>query len=126
VSVRDLVRFDPPATITFYTQLCAAVATGLMLPFIWVTPDWKDLLGLILIGMIGGVTQFWNALALRYAPAAVVAPFTYLQMIWAIGLDFVFWTTLPSVSLLIGVALVMASTLFMLYYHSRRQRSRQP
>src|SRR5262249_33743196 len=49
------------------------------------------------------------------APASAVAPFFYLSLIWASILGFAIWGDIPTVSLVIGSAVVVASGLFLLW-----------
>jgi drug/metabolite transporter (DMT)-like permease len=53
--------------------------------------------------------------AYRRAPAALVAPFQYSQMVWAILLGFVIWGDLPDPAKLLGAAIVATSGLFIVY-----------
>lgn len=121
-SVRQLTRSESTAAITFYTHFFAALLLALALPFFWVTPDWLGLLAMLAIGVMGGTSQYWATQALSYAPAAVVAPFNYTQMVWAVILEFLIWHDLPGTNLLIGVVLVIASGLYILYREIKRAR----
>jgi drug/metabolite transporter (DMT)-like permease len=122
LSVRQLTHSESTSAITFYTHLFAALILALALPFFWVTPDWQGLLAMLAVGVMGGTSQYWGAQALSYAPAASIAPFNYTQMVWAVILGFLIWQDLPGRNLLIGVALVIASGLYILYREMRRAR----
>src|SRR6266853_1773634 len=104
----------------------AAVILGLALPFFWTPPSWQGLLLMAGLGLLGGISQFWTTQALSYAPAAAVAPFNYTQMIWAVIFGFIVWGDLPTLNLMIGVALVVASGLYILHRETRRRRSDLP
>jgi len=122
LSVRQLTRSESTASITFYTHFFAALLLALALPFFWVTPSWQGVLAMLAVGVMGGTSQYWATQALSYAPAAVVAPFNYTQMVWAVVLGFLIWNDLPGINLLIGVGLVIASGLYILYRELRRAR----
>ena len=81
----------------------------------WVTPDWYDLFRLIAIGLLGGVGQIWLTDCVRYAEASVIAPFDYTSIIWAVMLGYIFFNEKPTVAILIGSAVVIASGLFVLW-----------
>jgi drug/metabolite transporter (DMT)-like permease len=53
----------------------------------------------------------------------VVAPFNYTQMIWAVLFGFIVWGDLPTLHLMIGVALVVASGLYILHRETRHRRA---
>jgi len=122
ISVRQLTHSESTPAITFYTHFFAALILAVALPFFWVTPTWQGALAMLAVGIMGGTSQFWATQALSYAPAGAIAPFNYTQMIWAVILGFLIWHDLPGRNLLIGVTLVIASGLYILYREMRRAR----
>jgi drug/metabolite transporter (DMT)-like permease len=123
LSVRQLTRTESSASITFYTHLFSTLILGLALPVFWQMPSWPGLAAMGGLGLLGGISQYWTTQAFSYAPAAVVAPFNYTQMIWAVAFGFIVWGDLPTVNLLIGVALVVASGLYILHRETRRRHA---
>ena len=53
-------------------------------------------------------------------------PFQYLQLVWAILLGFAIWGDIPTVGLLIGSAIVIASGMFLFWRESRRVPVEEP
>ena len=47
--------------------------------------------------------------AFRRAPPAVVGPFEYTSILWAFAIDWIFWSAAPSLSLIVGACIVVAS-----------------
>ena len=125
LSVRQLTRTETSVSITFYTHFFATLILGLGLPFFWVEPSWQGLLAMGVVGLLGGVSQFWSIQGLGYAPAAVVAPFNYTQTVWALILGFLVWGDIPTLKLMAGVGLIVASGLYILYREVRRKRLRK-
>ena len=66
------------------------------LPFQWVTPSWPDLALPIAVGIVGGLARITISLAFRYADVAIVVPFEYTAMIWAVVLGFLIWGEIPA------------------------------
>src|SRR5262249_30989883 len=60
------------------------------------------------------------------APASAVAPFNYLSLIWASILGFAIWGDVPTVSLVIGSAVVVASGLFLFWRESNAPPPKVP
>jgi drug/metabolite transporter (DMT)-like permease len=58
----------------------------------------------------------------RYAPANVLSPFGYTQLIWMVILGYVVFGDVPDVFTLGGGVIVVGSGLYLL----SRERSRQP
>ena len=112
LSVRQLSRSETTAAITCYMHVFAALILAVALPFAWVTPTWQAALIMAAIGLLGGTGQYLSTQSLSCAPAAAIAPFSYTQIIWAVILGYLIWGDLPDLTLAIGVALVIASGVY--------------
>jgi drug/metabolite transporter (DMT)-like permease len=121
--LRRLGGRDHTVTIAFWfvSVVCAGSAV-LALPR-WqpvATAHWPHIL---LLGLTGALGQAMLTAAFRRASVAVVAPFDYTHMIWAVVYGLVFWGYLPGWRVWAGAAIIMASGLFILLreQHSRRR-----
>ncbi len=120
ITVRHLSATDSAAAITFYFTLTGAVAgTAMVAAFGWVTPTLTDLALLAGVGVIGGVGQYSLTQAFRFAEATAIAPLEYMSMAWALLLGYLIWSDIPELEVFIGIALVVASGLFILYRERR-------
>jgi drug/metabolite transporter (DMT)-like permease len=111
------------ATITTMTY-SAIVGLGIlsaMVPFVWVTPSWHDILFGILIGVSSTAGQWIVVLAFRYADASVLAPFSYTQLLWVSILGFLVFGEVPDIWTVTGAAFIVASGL----YTAHRERVRR-
>lgn len=61
--------------------------------------------------------------AYRSAPAAVVAPFQYTQMVWGVALGYLVFGDLPGPRTVVGSAIVVAAGLFILWRETVRRRA---
>lgn len=125
VTTRILVTRDASETTLFYTGLVGSVVFLPSLPFVWTMPSsalvWLAMAGLALFGALG---HWLLILAHERAPASVLAPFFYLQLLWATLLGLVVFGELPDRWTLAGGATVMASGLYLL--HQERAKRRLP
>ena len=120
ITVRHLSATDSAASITFYFTLTGAVAgTAMVAAFGWVSPPPVDLALLVCVGLIGGVGQYCLTQAFRCAETAAVAPLEYLSMAWALLLGYLIWNDIPERDVFAGIALVVASGLFILHRERR-------
>jgi drug/metabolite transporter (DMT)-like permease len=107
----------------FYTSLVGTVLMSPLLPFIWKTPStplvWCVLIGL---GILGALGHWLLILAHRHAPASVLAPFFYAQIIGATLFSVGLFGELPDRWTLLGSAIVIASGLYLLYRERVRQK----
>ena len=103
--------------LTLITLQTTAVAlAGLAtLPFAWTTPDMVDFSLLCLLGFVATSAHFLMNSAVTTAPSAVVAPFQYTSIVWAILLGYLIWNDFPGNQALAGAALIVGSGLFVLY-----------
>ena len=115
VFVRKLARTESNVAIVFSFTLACTLVGAAFLPFQWVTPSATDLAVLAGIGLIGGIAQIAMTQAFRLADVSLVAPFDYTAIVWASLLGFFIWGEVPGNNIWIGVAIVMASGLYILY-----------
>ena len=67
------------------------------------------------VGLIGGGGLILITEAYARTPAAVVAPFEYVHILWATGLGLLVWGTIPGWNVALGAAIVIASGLYILH-----------
>jgi drug/metabolite transporter (DMT)-like permease len=72
------------------------------------------------MGVLGGLGHYLLALAHRYAPASVIAPFLYQQVIYMALFGYLVFGDVPSAWVWLGAAIVIASGL---YLFSRERKS---
>lgn len=117
---RKLPR-DSPHTTLFYTALVGTIALSFALPFAG-TPGQvtlRDAAFLLLLGLLAGLGHGFLIGAFLRAPASLVAPFTYLQMIWATLYGYVLFGQLPDGLSALGMTVIVASGVG-LVMHERR------
>lgn len=105
----------------FCVLLVGSVAMSVALPFSWLDPSPKGLFFFALIGVTSGIGHFSTIKALEYAPASLLAPFAYIQLLWVSILGVVVFGDFPDGVTLIGMAVVVAGGL--LVAASRRRKS---
>ena len=108
----------------FCVLLVGSVAMSLALPFSWIDPSPKGLFFFALIGVTSGIGHFLTIKALEYAPASLLAPFAYIQLLWVCILGVLVFGDFPDAVTLIGMGVVVAGGL--LVAASRRRQGRSP
>ncbi len=112
IQTRRLTDSETTSSIVFYFSLFCALAGLLTLPFGWTRPAPMQLVALISIGLIGGLSHIFLTESYRNAPQSVVAPFGYSTMLWAVLFGYVFLGEVPTPMVLTGAAIVAAAGLF--------------
>ncbi len=121
VVVARLVRAERTSTVVFYFSALCSLGFVLTAPFGWRMPDNVTLLLLIMSGVLGGIAQLLLTECYRYADASAVAPFEYTSMLFGILLGYTLFAEVPSVTMLIGAAIVIAAGLLVLWDERRRR-----
>lgn len=116
VLVSKLGTTESSASITFYFSLFGTV-TGvvLLLLFGWTETTAGDFLMLAMVGIIGGIAQLFMTKAFRLGEAAVISPLKYSSMIWVVLFGYIIWGELPALHVVVGVAIVIASGLYIVH-----------
>jgi drug/metabolite transporter (DMT)-like permease len=116
ILTRFLAGEDTTGTTMFYTALVGFLAASVPLPAVWVAPTEPLVIaGMIAVGAFGWIGHLFLIIAHRYAPAPVLAPYIYTQLIWYVAGGFLVFGDLPNGFTLAGAAIVTASGLYLLY-----------
>jgi drug/metabolite transporter (DMT)-like permease len=103
----------PDASATMATIVGTVAATPL-LPFEWMTPafgwDWALF---VCIGVMAGVGHYFLTIAFSQAPAAVIAPFNYVQLIGAAMLGYLVFDSIPDFWTWVGAGVIVFSGLYL-------------
>ena len=108
-------------TTMTWSSIVGVCVISALVPFVWVTPSWHDILFGVLIGVASTAGQWIVVLAFRYADASVLAPFSYTQLLWVSILGFILFGEVPDIWTVTGAAFIVASGL----YTAHRERIRR-
>ncbi len=115
IATRVVSAHDSSATTLFYSGLVGAVVMTPFMPFVWIWPEsWLQWAVMGLIGFCGAFGHWLLILAHARAPAPILSPFIYSQIIWMIALGYLIFGDLPDGYTLIGAVIVIASGLYLL------------
>jgi drug/metabolite transporter (DMT)-like permease len=116
IITRILARTDSNGTTLFYSNLVGAVALLPVVPFVWTTPNDPLVIALMVAsGAIGSFGHYLLIAAHRLAPAAVLSPFIYTEIMLVTVLGFLVFGDVPNRWTLTGAAIVVASGLYLLH-----------
>ncbi|WP_305075487.1 DMT family transporter [Propionivibrio sp.] len=104
----------------FCVLFVGTVAMSAALPLSWIDPTPKGLFFFALIGITSGMGHFSTIKALEFAPASLLAPFAYIQLLWVSILGVLVFGDFPDSVTLVGMAVVVAGGL--LVAASRRRK----
>jgi drug/metabolite transporter (DMT)-like permease len=110
IQTRKMTATENPLTMVFYTALVGSAAMSLALPWIWTgpAPSMIEAIMIASLAIYGGTGHFLLTYAFRRAPASMLAPFLYAQLIWATLLGWLFYEQWPDALSIAGMATIVA------------------
>lgn len=124
---RVLAHTERTMTMLFYSALAGAIGFGIFLPWTLhgAAPTPLQVVLFAGLGVSAWLGHYLFTQSYRYAPAALVAPMTYMHLVWAGGLGFLVFGDVPGPLALGGMALVMTAGLVSAIRPRRGQRPAQ-
>lgn len=123
--LRRLGERDATVTIAFWFVAVVCAGSALAAWPSWRAIDPSHWPQILTVGITGACGQALLTAAFRRASVAVVAPFDYTHMVWAVVYGLAFWGYLPGWRVWAGSAIIVAAGLFILLREHRSERRRQ-
>jgi S-adenosylmethionine uptake transporter len=122
LATRRLSREVPSIMVALCSAFAVAVAAGLAVPFAgWQPPTGSDLLLIALAAVLLVAGYLASVMAMRVGAIAVIAPFRYTSLVFALILGLVVFGQFPDALTLAGAGIVIATGLYT--FHRERRRS---
>lgn len=107
-----MARDERPDATLFYSAVLGFALLSALVPFVWKTPTWSDVALGGVVGFFATAASLMQVFAYRHAPASLLQPFSYSQLIWAAGLGFAVFGTVPGAAMLLGAGIIAASGIY--------------
>lgn len=111
---RFVSRTDSSLSMLFWSGVLVLVTSALTAAFGWERPDLHGVAWFLVAGFCNAGAHFLIIEAFRLGNAAVVAPFRYSGLLWAMLIGFLVWGDVPDAAMLTGAAIVVAAGIYML------------
>jgi drug/metabolite transporter (DMT)-like permease len=120
VLTRRVAGKDSAETSALYSPLVATAAMSIVVPFVW-TPlaSWGDAALLGSLGILGGTAHYFVARAMTYAPANIVAPFGYWQLVASVVVGYAISGYLPDALTWVGAAIIVCAGVYIAWSETR-------
>jgi drug/metabolite transporter (DMT)-like permease len=124
---RYLARFDSAWTTLVYTPVAGVVFFAPFAIMQWQTPHgvWTWIV-LLCTGLFGGAGHWLLILAHERAPAPILAPFAYINIVFMITLGFLVFGNVPSWWTLAGTSIIISSGIYLLFRERKKSGSSGP
>lgn len=122
LATRMLAPTERPLTTLYYTALVGATLSTLALPAAAHAdmPGWQDILLVLSLGVSGMTGHFLLIRAMAFAPASLLSPLIYVQLVWATLMGWWVFGDLPGASAVTGACLIVACGLASVWLAHRR------
>ena len=120
VLTKRMTSYDDSLTILFWGMAISAIIVSVPTLFIWRTPNGEELLLLAIIGIGLSAGHACLVHGLRVGDATAIMPFDYTRLLFAGIAGLLFFNEVPSVELVIGAILIVASTFYIAHQESTR------
>ncbi|QKV18657.1 DMT family transporter [Oricola thermophila] len=125
IIVRKIGKEERSAVLIVYPMLFSIILMSGTLPFVYKPVELPALGLMATVGLLSVIAQLCNITAYRFAPAAVVAPTQYSQILWATVYGAIFFAERPDTMVAIGAAIIIGSGIFIVWRESRPDVSEQ-
>lgn len=125
IIIRRLSGRDSPYVIIFWFTMAGSLITLFPALAVWVMPQPDDWPLLVVIGFIGLIGQGAFTLAFSSGESSAIAPFDYMRLIFAGLLGYLFFAEVPDLWSLVGAAIIIGSTFYIMRREARLARARR-
>lgn len=112
ILTRLLRQFDAEKTTFFYSTTMGTVVLTAALPWAWSQTSPLDWLLSVAMGALGAGGHFLVVKAFHKAPASLLSPFLYSQLIVATAVSVLWFGDIPDIWMAVGSSIVVASGLY--------------
>lgn len=116
---RRLAGQEDSASTQFNTTAAGAIVMSVLVVPVWQTPDLGTAFLMLAIGLIGTLSHFLLVRAFRYAPASLLSPFLYMQVLTAAGISLLVFGDPLHPTTIAGTAVLVASGLYIWWRENR-------
>jgi drug/metabolite transporter (DMT)-like permease len=103
---------ESPWAAMFYAAAFGSIVTSALLPFSWQAIPMPDLPLFAVLGGLGAIAQLFTIRAYSMVEAAALAPFGYLDMVFAIFWSIAAFSTWPDQFTLLGALVIALAGLY--------------
>lgn len=115
VLTRGMMSTEHPETTIAWSAVVMLAASTLLLPWTWLEPGWGDIGLGVLVGLGAAVGHAMVIFAYKLARASVLAPFAYVQLVWATATGYVLFGAIPDRWVLAGASIIVAAGLYTIH-----------
>ncbi|MEQ8710060.1 MAG: DMT family transporter [Rhodospirillales bacterium] len=119
IITKVLSRTESPATMMMYVTGVSSVCTLPAGVSVWIWPDLAQCFMLLAVILCGTIRSYADIKGFAAGQASVVAPFTYLRVLFAAIGGFMLFAEVPDIYTYVGASVIIGSTLYIAQREAR-------
>jgi len=124
INKKLLTEDETLLSMLFYSAMGTAILGLIPALLTWETPTYHELFFLLLLGGGGSLLLFCLLKAFAATDVSALAPFKYFELILSGIFGLIIFHEFPTVSTLLGAAIIIPSTLYIAIFETRQQRKK--
>ena len=121
ITIRILSQSDTGAATVIWSLSVVTVVSGAFAIPAWMPLRVQDVWWIFGLGLTGALGQHFITVAFRRTAPSVLAPLEYTALAWGMLFDWLLWLTAPSMRMLGGATIIVASGLYVIQRERRRR-----
>lgn len=109
---RLLAHASSPLVTVANAVIVGTVVLAPMVPLVWTSPAAEDAMIIVAFLCISTLGHFFMVSSFRFAPASIVAPVVYFQIVGATAFDLIVFGAFPDTTTLIGIAIIVGAGIY--------------
>lgn len=122
---RRLSRTETSIAILFWSAIVVTVTSAVTAAFGWRPVSAAAAAWFLALGVLNAGAHFLLIEAFRLSEATLIAPARYTSLLWAMLIGYLVWGELPDLWVIAGVAVIVASGIYMVRAEPRAGNSRR-
>jgi drug/metabolite transporter (DMT)-like permease len=106
---------DQALTTLAYSSIVGSLVLTALLPFGWMMPDGEQISLGLAMGILFTIGHWFVVMAYRHGNASLIAPFSYVQLIWSGTLGYLVFGSMPDSWTVLGACIIASSGLYTAY-----------
>lgn len=123
---RRMARTESNAAMLVYTSIGGMLLCLPVLPLVWQAPLGGDLGNFAFLGIVGGSAAYLMIAAHRHAPAVVLAPYVYTELVWAAIIGWLVWREVPDAGVWLGALVIVLAGIYIAHREARLGKAGTP
>ncbi len=115
LSTRSLMNTETSTSIVFYYSFALLFTSIIFFPSDFIIPDTFNLILALSLGIMGSLGHYFMSQAAKNADVAVTSPFEYTSFVFVGIMGYVFFSEIPSSSVILGGTLIIVSGIYVAY-----------